>query len=228
MRNNNRKHNVRVAISMVATLCIVLLSMSSVCAEAPAQKESDFKEQFITNLLSTSTVLAAMASIVAIIGKVFKPVKAWAVKRMRKTLQIVDVNQKMDDKFDAIEKRVNEHAEQQRKEYAVVAGQNASIERTMDAIMVSIECINNKMINVEDSQRAVLKDAITKTYYKYLKRKAIPIHEKENIKRMYEIYDKMDGNSYVEGIIEKIDTWEELSGDDVPYVANKQPSGSAS
>lgn len=58
--------------------------------------------------------------------------------------------------------------------------------------------------NQEDALKCLLRSNITSKYYVYTEMKAIPLYEKENIDYMFEQYDKMGGNSYVEGLVKEI------------------------
>ena len=226
LKKKRLSHNKFVILGVAIVLVAALIFFLSVFAESgdrltvpqsePACDTPSITEQVKVNILSISAILAAITTILVTITKVYKPIRKWFVRRIRSALEIVDVNKKIDDRFDSIERSVSEHADMQRKEYAIMSGQNEQIEKSLGAVLSAIEEINEKINNVENSNRAVMKDVITKTYYKYARRRAIPIHEKENISKMFEIYEYIGGNSYVAGLMQKMDEWEVLSGEDVP------------
>ena len=56
----------------------------------------------------------------------------------------------------------------------------------------------------EEALKCLLRSNITSKYYVYKELGAIPPYEKENIDYMYEQYTGMDGNSYVEIIVNEI------------------------
>lgn len=56
----------------------------------------------------------------------------------------------------------------------------------------------------EEALKCLLRSNITSKYYVYKELGAIPPYEKENIDYMYEQYKGMDGNSYVEVIVNEI------------------------
>lgn len=217
-----------VCLIIIVILAIATVPVIPALAESPqansgrAEDLSGFWETIKVNIISLAALTSALAAIFLFMGKIFKPIKTWSVNKIRKWLKIIDVDKKLDDKFLQLEKNANEHADSQRKEYAIISGQNNAIEERLDALLSSVDEISRKMDNIEDSQLAVLKDVITKTYYKYVKRRAIPIHEKENVTKMFEIYKSMRGNSYVGGIMSQIEVWEVLSGADIP-VSNDGP-----
>ena len=58
--------------------------------------------------------------------------------------------------------------------------------------------------NQEEALKCLLRSNITSKYYVYTELKEIPLYEKENIDYMFEQYDKMGGNSCVEGLVKEI------------------------
>lgn len=58
--------------------------------------------------------------------------------------------------------------------------------------------------NQEEALKCLLRSNITSKYYVYTELKEIPLYEKENIDYIFEQYDKMGGNSYVEGLVKEI------------------------
>ena len=202
---------------------------SSTGIQAPSESHTVNGAQQTWDVIqkTISTIQGVVGGITAIFlfqARVYKPIREWLIRKTRNMLKIVEIDKKFDEKFASVEQNANEHAETQRKEYAIITGQNTAIENTLVAVLQSVEQVNEKLKNIEDGQRAVLKDAITKTFYKYVKRQAIPIHEKENVTKMYEIYVNMNGNSYVDSIMKAMDKWEVLSGEDAPSHKLKQYS----
>lgn len=51
---------------------------------------------------------------------------------------------------------------------------------------------------------SMLRDNITKTYYKFIKLGEIPCYERENLVKQYCIYHKMNGNSYIDIIYQEL------------------------
>lgn len=92
----------------------------------------------------------------------------------------------------------------------------------MGTLINAIDEVVERMRLSDESNKGLLRDSITKTYYKYRRRKQIPIHEMENIERLYDTYQKYKGNSYVSSIIEVMRDWEELSGEDVPATSKDE------
>ena len=57
----------------------------------------------------------------------------------------------------------------------------------------------------------VLRDLITGIYYRYAKKKAIPIYALENANALFELYRKRGGNSYVKTLVGQMtEEWEVL------------------
>ena len=223
-------------ITLVFGIAVIIMVMAAFCFPLPTiadheipqtpnptitplpeqSQVSEFGEKVKANVLSLALLLGGIVTIFAAIGKVFKPAKLWFVGWIRKSLHIVDANKTIDERFASIERRVAEDSQIRQKEYAVMTGQNESIELGLSAVLRSVEDISRRLGDFEDSNLALMRDTITKTFYKYCKRQAIPIHEKENMSRMYDIYRRFNGNSYICALKEAMDEWEVLSGEDAP------------
>lgn len=62
---------------------------------------------------------------------------------------------------------------------------------------------------LEKSDRTIIRSEITAIYYRYCKKRAIPVYEKENFIYLYDQYTKeLNGNSYIADIKEQVDTWD--------------------
>jgi hypothetical protein len=55
--------------------------------------------------------------------------------------------------------------------------------------------------NQEKALKCLLRSNITSKYYVFTEIGEIPHYEKENVNYLFEQYKKMDGNSYVEGLV---------------------------
>ena len=202
-----------ISIAVAALFFPVITVAELVQTPAPTDNFGDY---FKANVLSLAALLGAMAAILAIIGKVFKPVREWFIRWMRKSLRIVDANKTINERFEATEQRVAIDAETRKKEYAVMSGQNNSIEMTLDKVLKSVGDISRRMGTLEESNIALIRDGITKTFYKYCHQEAIPVHEKENMGKMFDIYRKYNANSYVGSLMKICDGWDVIFGDESP------------
>ena len=70
--------------------------------------------------------------------------------------------------------------------------------------VAKIKGYKEKDTRQEEALKCLLRSNITSKYYVYSELKEIPLYEKENIDYMFEQYDKMGGNSYVEGLVKEI------------------------
>ena len=70
--------------------------------------------------------------------------------------------------------------------------------------VAKIKGYKEKDTRQEEALKCLLRSNITSKYYVYSELKEIPYYEKENIDYMFEQYDKMGGNSYVEGLVKEI------------------------
>lgn len=172
------------------------------------------EEQFRVSILSLAAVLSALTLIVVTIGKVFKPVREWFIGWMRKSLRIVDANKTIDDRFEDAEKQVASESHTRQQEYAVMTAQNDSIEETLSEVLKVIGEISKRLGTLEEGNIALIRDGITKTFYAYCHQETIPIHEKENMGKMYDIYRKYNANSYVSSLMKAMDEWDVFFGND--------------
>ena len=79
-----------------------------------------------------------------------------------------------------------------------------SITGTLGFMIARLKDYKNRDKNQEESLKCLLRSNITSKYYVYTELKEIPLYEKENIDYMFEQYNKMGGNSYVEGLVKEI------------------------
>lgn len=213
--------------AVIAVVVAALSFLIIVCATESGAKPSatppppNFFDQFKANTLSLAAILGALTGIFMFIGKVFKPFKYWFVSWVRRSLEIVDVTKAIDERFKAVESGLATSSQASQKQYTIMSGQNQTLEDGMTAILASLEEINRKLAESENTDRALIRDSITKTFYKYCRRRAIPIHEKENMSKMFDTYKKLDGNSYIASIMKVVDEWDVLSGEDAPSCKTK-------
>lgn len=69
-----------------------------------------------------------------------------------------------------------------------------------------IKSYKEKDLRQEEALKCLLRSNITSKYYVYSELGEIPYYEKENIDKMFEQYQKMGGNSYVETIVTEINS----------------------
>lgn len=69
--------------------------------------------------------------------------------------------------------------------------------------------ISEELKKSKEIDLALLRNAITSIYFKYLDTKKIPHYENENLHSLYSQYEKLGGNSYVKTLVETMEKWEE-------------------
>lgn len=67
-----------------------------------------------------------------------------------------------------------------------------------DAIKLKQQDLQNEAL------LCVLRDNITRMYYRYTNVDTMPSYEKENLVKQYTVYHKMNGNSYVDIVFEEL------------------------
>lgn len=58
-----------------------------------------------------------------------------------------------------------------------------------------------------ESQLSLLRDSITRLYFKYLPEKKVPAYGRRDMVDLFESYEKLGGNSYVKTIYEEFMEW---------------------
>lgn len=76
------------------------------------------------------------------------------------------------------------------------------IDKDIKEIKAAINELRENDKNTNESNRALLRNAITRIYYDNAESKALSHYDKENLLMLYEAYKKEKGNSYVETIVE--------------------------
>ena len=87
---------------------------------------------------------------------------------------------------------------------AILTVVSFSITGTLGFMIARLKDYKKRDKNQEEALKCLLRSNITSKYYVYTELKEIPLYEKENIDYMFEQYDKMGGNSYVEGLVKEI------------------------
>jgi hypothetical protein len=87
---------------------------------------------------------------------------------------------------------------------AVLTIVSFSITGLLGFMIATLKDYKKRDKNQEEALKCLLRSNITSKYYVYTELKEIPLYEKENIDYMFEQYDKMGGNSYIEGLVKEI------------------------
>lgn len=77
-----------------------------------------------------------------------------------------------------------------------------AINKDIKEIKAAINELRENDKNTNESDRALLRNAITRIYYENVESKSLSHYDKENMLMLYEAYKKLKGNSYVETIVE--------------------------
>lgn len=175
-----------------------------------------FPDYFRLNVTSIAALLASIGGIFAFAMKVFKPIRRWIVSWIRRSLAIEDTNKINEERMSALETKINNESDERKKEFLAMKMQNDTITGSLACLLASTNEINRKMTMAEDSNKSLLLDAITNTYNKYCKKKAIPLHEKKRMSDMCDAYKAYIDDTYVAWIVESSSEWQIISGDGAP------------
>lgn len=77
----------------------------------------------------------------------------------------------------------------------------------MQQLMATEEEKRQALEQFRESQLSLLRDSITRLYFKYLPDKQVPSYERKDMTELFSSYEKMGGNSYVRTIYEEFMEW---------------------
>ena len=77
----------------------------------------------------------------------------------------------------------------------------------MQQIMATEESKQVLFSKFQASQLSILRDDITRLYFKYLEDKQVPFYARKDMVQLYETYTDMGGNSYVKTIYDEFMEW---------------------
>lgn len=135
------------------------------------------------NVLEILKLLSGAVTSLLVIGGflvgVFKPIRVWFYNRIKKVTN-----------SDSTAKAISEIS-------ATVSELKAVFETQIQASEVR-----------DAATASIIRNEITKIYYTYLEKKAMPAREKENMLRLYESYSNLGGNSYITAIVDEMMRWD--------------------
>ena len=77
----------------------------------------------------------------------------------------------------------------------------------MQQMMATEESKQALLAKFQKSQLSILRDDITRLYFKYLEDKQVPFYARKDMVQLYETYTDMGGNSYVKTIYDEFMEW---------------------
>lgn len=130
----------------------------------------------VANVAKTIGAIAGCSiSCITLLGLTIKPIR----KKISNLIQSDSHSNELGDKIDKISKLLEDHTKQDEEKQLAIANQNEAI-------------------------KCLLRDSITKIYYKNLPKKEIKAYELEDLSQLYKSYIKLDGNSYVKTIYKQM------------------------
>lgn len=127
-------------------------------------------------------ISGAMTSLLVISGflvGMFKPIRTWLYNKVKKIANIESTSK-------------------------AIAEMSVTINELKAVFETQIQASE-----VRDAATAsIIRNEITKIYYLYIDKKAMPAREKENMLRLHESYANLGGNSYITAIIEEMMRWD--------------------
>jgi hypothetical protein len=82
------------------------------------------------------------------------------------------------------------------------------------AVILLVRPVRERVLGtkqIRDGQRCQLRSDMLHTYYKHREEETIRQYEYENFLMEYQAYKALKGNSFIDGIAEKVKSWEVVS-----------------
>ena len=136
----------------------------------------------ITLITTIGSVCGAIATIIALLTLICKPLRAKFAKWVNKTANTQEFNDKFADvngKLDQLTELVTKTIEQNEKLQAEIDKQSNALQAT-------------------------LRNSILNLYYKCKERGSITMFEKQNLIQLYENYTALNGNSFVKDCVSQL------------------------
>lgn len=124
-------------------------------------------------------IIGVILSVIALLTMFFKPVRKRIVNSIRKASRTDETTERLDE-----------------------------LRAMMQQVMASGEERRQAIEQFRESQLSLLRDSITRLYFKYLPDKQVPSYERKDMTELFSSYEKMGGNSYVKTIYEEFMEWQ--------------------
>jgi|LSQX01.1.fsa_nt_gb hypothetical protein len=201
-----RKAALAALIVVACALAAVVLATAT--AEAPRAAESTpshFDPLKIAG--AASSFLSSIAVIFGALTASIKTIREWVVKKVRKALRIVDIEEalnKLQVKHDEdMAKAIKDRHDQMRN----VTDQTKTLEDTVKDLTEKIDKLNDTLIRGQSCDRALIRESITRLYFKHHKTKSIPVNEREQVSQLHALHLALGNEPYIQDLMDELRTW---------------------
>lgn len=197
---------------------VIAIAASRTSVTSAQQEQAGFDLPKLVSVVSG--LLTGIAVIVGTLISVFKSFRAWVVKKVRKALHIVDIEALVDETTKKQQKDLQEAADERRGQLKTIGEQYTKLGEEIKNLVEKVEKLNKCVEQSQVSDKAILREGITRIYYKYYRQKKIAANERENVSQLHAAYDsiKINGDhirdSYVHDLYEEIKTWDIIYPDE--------------
>jgi|LSQX01.2.fsa_nt_gb hypothetical protein len=202
------KHRTKVALFAAAMLAATLTARALATTTTPSSAGST--SQSIDPLKIISIASSALTSLMLIFGTLtatFKSVRDWVVKKVRKALKIVEIEELMKKTTLQHNEDLNAATKERREQLQKVTEQNEFLGQEIKNLINKIDALNATMLKGQKCDRALIKDGITAIYFKYHRKREIPATDREKASQLFEVYTALGGNSYIVDLFDDLRTW---------------------
>lgn len=214
-RSNMKDEHIKRALIMIAVVLMILaipgmlaVGRASAQSSTPTQGATQPEIDLLKIISIASGAVTGITVVVGALAATIKSFRAWMVKLLRKALHIADIEKVMKENADQQKADLERSTEERKSQLKVLTTQNAALEADIKKLIDTIDGLNETMIKSQVVDKAMIKDSITRIYYKYHRRKQIPINVRENAFHLLEVYDSLHGNSFVHDLVDQMKTWQ--------------------
>lgn len=208
MTHKPYKHKTKVALLAAALLVAVIATRAMATTPTPSGAGSTHQPFDPLKIISiTSSALTSLMLIFGTLTATFKSVRDWVVKKVRKALKIVDIEELM--KKTTIQHNADLEAatKERREQLQKVTDQNEFLGKEIKSLIDKIDALNATMLKGQNCDRALIKDGITAIYFKYHRKREISAADREKASQLFEVYTALGGNSYIVDLFDDLRTW---------------------
>ena len=199
---------IAVVLMILATPGMFAVGRASAQTSAASQSANQPEIDPFKIISIASGAVTGITVVVGALAATIKSFRTWMVKMLRKALHIADREKVMKENAEKQEAALERSTAERKEQLKVLAAQNAALEADIKKLIATIDDLNETMIKSQVVDKAMIKDSITRIYYKYHRRKQIPINVRENASHLLEVYDGLHGNSFVHDLVDEMKTWQ--------------------
>lgn len=205
-----KTHNKFTFITLMLVFFSVVVMAASKAAEQQGQEGLDpFKV-----IAVISGAFTGLAVIIGTLSSLFKSFRNWLVRKVRKALHIIDIEDFVEETTKRNQESLQAIAMENKSQFEAINKQNAQLGIEIKTLVDMVDKLRGCVELSQISDKAILREGITRIYYKYHRRRQITANERENVSQLHAAYStiKINGDEihdkYVNELYEEIKSWQ--------------------